>query len=50
MTTPNMYDPFFTDIVVVLWGNAWQMNVVNNWFNWSHLIENKSINETLHKI
>jgi len=31
MTAPNMLDPFFTDIVVVFQGNAWQTNAVNNY-------------------
>ena len=29
MTTPNMPDPFFADIVAVFPGNAWQTNAVN---------------------
>jgi len=30
MDAPNMLDPFFTDIVTVFSGNAWQSNAVNN--------------------
>jgi len=30
MTTPNMPNPFFADIVAVFPGNAWQTNAVNN--------------------
>jgi len=30
MTTPNMFDPFLADVVVVFPGNAWQTNAVNN--------------------
>ena len=30
MAAPNMPDPFFTDIVAIFPGNAWQTNAVNN--------------------
>jgi len=30
MAAPNMFDPFFADIVAVFPGNAWQTNAVNN--------------------
>jgi len=31
MAIPNMPDHFFTDIVAIFPGNAWQINVVNNY-------------------
>jgi len=31
MTTPNMPDPFFVDIVAIFPGNAWQTNAVNSY-------------------
>jgi len=30
MVAPNMFDPFFVDIVVVFPRNAWETNAVNN--------------------